>query len=142
MEDEKPKSLNFYISRTATLADVLELCIRLDQLYKSMGGDALDLSCADCIEEAVYDSEFEQHAGSQFANSRRVVKDIPFGIYHVSRDEVYDAIQKLARPEMTEKFREDIDRRFPREVWGDQLPKSKAFAVLFNEYLRDNNIME
>jgi len=120
---------------TAPFGDIFELFLAIDTLYVSMGGSGLKLTSTDMFEEEVPESPYESHPITPFTNTKKVLQESTFTRY-VPRQQVYDAIDKFAKPDMVAKIRREIDKKFPEDKFDDVFPYSAVFNILFNDHLR------
>ena len=56
---------------------------------------------------------------------------------YVSRQEVYDLINSSPHPEKRAEIRAETDRKFPREIWQENVPYFTVIEYLFNNHKED-----
>lgn len=124
-------------SENVKFGDYLKLILAIDRLYKAIGGDALQVTAVDSLEEVTEpESLFEQHKGTQWANKKKKLVPIPLTSY-TSREEVYAAVDKYAQPQVTQQIKQQLDQRYSKDFWGDNFPTIGAFQILVNENLEN-----
>lgn len=113
--------------------DEMKIFLALDDLYKAIGGDSLQISNGEYLEKIVEpESEYEINQGTGFENQKtRLVSSLTTS--HIQRKEVYATVRFLSKLEKTEEIIQILDQKFPEKVWEDNLPRIKTLLYLFNE---------
>ena len=134
--EEKNKILSIiYDPKIMRFESYIGLVILINNLYKSMGGDGLEIvntKSFNIVKES--ESPYELFSNTEFANNRSAAKEtIP---HYIPRPQVYEAINKYAiNPNDAERLNKEVDNRFPKDRWGDDIPYNKALVLLMNDNL-------
>jgi hypothetical protein len=74
--------------------------------------------------------------GTEFATQSSSLEESVF-TPETPRHEVYEAIDRYVKPGMVETVKQEFDKRFPQDKWGNSLPMISACNILLNEHLED-----
>lgn len=80
-------------------------------------------------------SEYELFPGTEFETPPEEVLEVNYMTDFIKRGEVYLAVHNLAKPELKDFIYYSLDRKFPRDVWEETLPRFNALAHLVNNHL-------
>jgi hypothetical protein len=134
---EEFNPLSLYFDNHIPFSDFVGLFLAINELYKSLGGDALQVNNIEELHRVTEaESAFEQHTGTPFANMAVRLHQSPFDPY-MSRKEAYSTINEYAKPEKSKQIREELDKRYPTKTWDGQFPIAGVCQVLLNEHIDD-----
>jgi hypothetical protein len=116
---------------------VLKLILTLNDLYKSIGGDSLKIGEGISLEEATEnESPYELHGRTPFANLRKSLKPTPI-THYAPREQVYATIEEYVKPEIADRIRQELDQKYPTEIWLNKFPTIGAFDILINKNIEN-----
>jgi hypothetical protein len=132
--------VRFRLSRgSSTVTDILDMFFAMEKLYQLQGGTGkLNLTINDLQSKEVPDSEYELYPGTEFANTTTVHEHSIYPSY-VPRKQVYEAIIKYSKPEKVENIKHALDKKYPKDKFGEDFPYAASIMWLFNHYLKDVN---
>ena len=117
-----------------TFQEMLGVCIVVNQVKTYLTGEQTKSITQELDEEVVYDEEYDLSIDNTFKHQevQYVVRE---DTGYVLRSEAYSAIDVFYQKSAVEYIKSDLERRFPREEFKDDLPFGRTLDVLLNEHI-------
>lgn len=111
--------------------DLLELTLAIQGINNPSKGD-LPVRLEEIAIIQVPNSPYEQHEGTPFSNTRQEITECP--TTYISRQTVYDSLQKQFPPEVISNIKRDLEEIFPPSAFECQLPLFATLDYILNNY--------
>ena len=115
-----------------TIGYLMEFFMTIDKRYRELGGRGLRIEdFVSGFEVEVAESPNEQQLGTQFANTKKAIREEPYTDYE-KRKRAHKVIDKYFKREEREAIKDDLEKRFPKKEFGDEIPIIPTVIYLSN----------
>ncbi|VVB78805.1 Uncharacterised protein [uncultured archaeon] len=104
----------------------------LEKKLKPYMCDELKITDTDYLETVSESSPYDPLKGTPYESREEILVPSPVTSY-VKRNEVYNSLKTLAKPDRLDQLVAELDKKFPEKLWEDNFPGLETLQYLFNE---------